>query len=160
MAVFLMHKQLGAVYRYALMVLLVSVVDKAERVGIRADYYCPVYFLERERQDLYTRINERVDKMLKDGLEKEVRSLKRIRLSQTAKMALGLSHIKNCMDGSWSREEAVESLKRDTRRYAKRQLSWFRHEKGVVPVPVAPSDSPKKTASVILERWKKEMASG
>jgi len=123
---------------------------KSERSGIRERFYCPVFFLERGREDLYARIEYRVDEMVKKGLVREVERALKKDLSQTASMALGIREIQ----GS-PLKEAVVLLKQHTRNYAKRQLSWFRHEKGVVPVPVGKDESPKVTAQKILERWER-----
>ncbi len=84
-------------------------------------------FHSRER--LYERIDRRVDKMLKDGLLDEARSLfERGLLSPetTAGQAIGYKELRGYLDGECSLEEAVESLKLASRRYAKRQLTWFR----------------------------------
>lgn len=90
--------------------------------------YRPLYVgLTRDRQELYQRINERVDLMLEQGLIAEVSSLlSRYPEQPTALQALGYKEIASYLRGELSLESAVELLKRDTRRYAKRQLSWFR----------------------------------
>jgi len=126
---------------------------KTERKGIREDFHCPVFFLERDRTDLYARVEKRVDAMLRQGLEKEVRRAMKKNLSMTASGALGIKELAGYIEGRTSKEEAVLLLKQHTRNYAKRQLSWFRHEKGVVPVVVASSEKPKDTAKKILALW-------
>ena len=95
--------------------------------------YDPLYVgLTRERQELYERINRRVDLMLEQGLVEEVAGLLEKYPSQpTALQALGYKEIAMYLRGEMSLEEAVELLKRDTRRYAKRQLSWFRRNKRI-----------------------------
>ncbi len=122
----------------------------ANRKGIRALYNCPIFFLNRDRQDLYERVNRRVDKMIQEGLVAEAKSLSRKRLSLTAQMALGVREMEAYLEGKLSLEEARELLKKNTRNYAKRQLSWFRHEKGVENIPVAADESPKIIAHKIL----------
>ncbi len=84
---------------------------------------CLVY---RDRQKLYDRINRRVDKMLEDGLLDEARDFYNHSFGKTASAAIGIKEFKPYFDGLVSLEEAVEKLKRETRRYAKRQLTWFR----------------------------------
>ena len=69
-------------------------------------------------------------------------------------MALGVREIRVYLDGQHSLKEATELLKKNTRNYAKRQLSWFRHEKGVENIPVAEDDTPKVIASKVLDRFK------
>lgn len=132
---------------------------QTDRRGIRGDYHCPVFFLERDRADLYARIERRVDAMVKQGLVKEVERALKKKLSPTASMALGIREIGAYLNGNAgaqraaSLHEAIASLKQHTRNYAKRQLSWFRHEKGVVGVGVAPDEKPKETARKILGLW-------
>ncbi|MDR2686597.1 MAG: tRNA (adenosine(37)-N6)-dimethylallyltransferase MiaA [Oscillospiraceae bacterium] len=79
----------------------------------------------RERQHLYDRIDQRVDQMLAAGLEEEAR-LWRQNESATAAQAIGYKELEPYFQGRCTLEAAVENLKRETRRYAKRQLSWFR----------------------------------
>lgn len=83
-------------------------------------------FLIRDREDLYERINERVNTMFRDGVEKEVRALTNV--GPTAASALGLQEIRQLLAGQISREECIAKIQQATRRYAKRQLTWFRHQ--------------------------------
>jgi tRNA dimethylallyltransferase len=82
--------------------------------------------LLRNRDDLYQRINERVNAMFGDGVEEEVRALQGI--GPTAASALGLKEIRALIAGQISREECIAKIQQATRRYAKRQLTWFRHQ--------------------------------
>ncbi|HHY19773.1 MAG TPA: tRNA (adenosine(37)-N6)-dimethylallyltransferase MiaA [Firmicutes bacterium] len=86
-----------------------------------------------ERQILYNRIDARVDKMLNNGLLEEVTALYENGLSSnsTAYQALGYKEMIWYLKGLVTMDEAVRILKRDTRRYAKRQLSWFRRDKRI-----------------------------
>lgn len=120
------------------------------RTGIRGQYDCRIFFLDRDRQDLYERVNRRVDRMLRAGLVREVKKLSRKRLSQTAQMALGVREISSYLEGKLSLAETKELLKKNTRHYAKRQIAWFRHEQGVQNVAVVAGDTPKITADKIL----------
>lgn len=79
----------------------------------------------RDRENLYCRINERVDHMLENGLLSEAKAFLAQESGQTAKMAIGYKELKPYFDGQCTLSEAVEKLKRETRRYAKRQLTWF-----------------------------------
>lgn len=88
--------------------------------------------LTAENRDvLYDRINRRVDIMLDDGLIEEAKTFSSSEKSSTAKQAIGYKELKGFFDGSISLEEATENLKRETRRYAKRQLTWFRRNKNI-----------------------------
>lgn len=89
---------------------------------------CLVY---RDRQKLYDRINLRVDKMLEDGLIDEARNFYDHSFGKTASAAIGIKEFKPYFDGLTTLEEATEKLKRETRRYSKRQLTWFRRCKNI-----------------------------
>ena len=127
--------------------------QKHNREGIRDQFFHRIYFLDRDRSDLYQRIDRRVDGMMKDGLLAEVKRLQKKTLSQTAMMALGFREMGAYLEGKTTLPEAVELLKKNTRNYAKRQLSWFRHEREVRTVPVAPNDTAKLVAEKILQDW-------
>jgi tRNA dimethylallyltransferase len=80
--------------------------------------------LNSDREELYQRINLRVDEMVKNGLFEEVESLKTYQ-HLNALNTVGYSEIFDFLDGKCSREEAIEKIKQNTRRFAKRQLTWF-----------------------------------
>lgn len=84
--------------------------------------------LDLDRQVLYDRINRRVEQMIAEGLLEEVKSLLGQGLSEDLRpmQSLGYRHMIDFLKGRLSWDSAVETLKRDTRRYAKRQLTWFR----------------------------------
>lgn len=84
--------------------------------------------LNRDREELYQRINQRVDQMMEDGLLDEVRSLQDKR-SNNALNTVGYKEMFTYLDGTWSLEEAVERMKGNTRRYARKQLTWFKRDK-------------------------------
>ena len=125
--------------------------QKPNRKGIRGEFDCKISFLDCDRAALYERINRRVDKMLKEGLVEEVRKIRKKKLSQTAGMALGIREIGAYLDKKIPLKEAAELLRKNTRNYAKRQIAWFRHEKGVTFVPVLPNDSAKHVTAVIAD---------
>jgi tRNA dimethylallyltransferase len=87
--------------------------------------------LTADRAWLYERINQRVDRMIEQGLVDEVKRLLRqgYHKNLTAMQAIGYKEIIDYLEGRMSLEEAIEEVKRGTRRFAKRQLSWFRREK-------------------------------
>ena len=84
-----------------------------------------------DRQVLYDRINRRVDQMLEQGLVEEARRVLAQPNSKTALQAIGYKELQPYFEGEISLEQAAESLKQETRRYAKRQLTWFRREKKI-----------------------------
>ena len=96
-------------------------------------YNYAYFVLTDERGRLYERIDRRVDLMMEQGLLDEVRYLKErgVRKDSTAMQGLGYKEILDYLDGTCSLEEAVYVLKRDTRHFAKRQITWFRREREV-----------------------------
>lgn len=84
----------------------------------------------KDRQKLYDRINKRVDLMLEAGLENEARQMLG-KQGLTARQAIGHKELQLYIDGKITLDEATENLKRETRRYAKRQLTWFRRNENI-----------------------------
>lgn len=96
-------------------------------------YNYKVFAIDMDRNTLYDRINKRVDIMLENGLIEEVKNIcKKYNKYPTAMQALGYKEIKEYLDGILSKEEAIEKIKQETRRYAKRQLTWFRKNKQTI----------------------------
>lgn len=87
-------------------------------------------FLTRNREELYERINKRVDIMIQKGLVEEAKKVYNNYENSLYKIsAIGYKELFNYFDGKVSLEEAIEDIKRESRRYAKRQMTWFRKEK-------------------------------
>ena len=86
--------------------------------------------LNRPREELYERINQRVDQMMADGLLDEVRSLYPQR-HLNALNTVGYKELFDYIDGRWSLEEAVERIKGNTRRYARKQLTWYKKDEQI-----------------------------
>ncbi len=86
--------------------------------------------LNRPREELYERINSRVDQMMADGLLEEARRLYP-RRELNALNTVGYKEMFAYLDGTWSLDEAVERLKGNTRRYARKQLTWFKKDPDV-----------------------------
>ena len=105
---------------------------KTESEGISGKYDCRMFGLDIPRKTLYARIDSAVEEMFKEGLVDEVKRLKRRKLSLTAEKALGVREVSAFLNGEISLEQAKEQLKKNTRRYAKRQLTWFRGDKRVM----------------------------
>ena len=85
----------------------------------------------KDRENLYNRINKRVDIMLENGLLDEAKTLFLSDASSTAVASIGCKEIKPYLDGEKTLDECVEKLKMSTRRYAKRQLTWFRRNENI-----------------------------
>ena len=84
-----------------------------------------------DREALYTKINLRVDQMFRRGLLKEVERIKNLPLSRSAKTLIGIPEILSAINGGHSLLQCKELMKQNTRRFAKRQLTWFRREKRI-----------------------------
>ena len=90
--------------------------------------------ITRDRDELYDRINRRVDIMVEEGLFKEVEDLLEMGLREEdiSMKGIGYKEIIAYFDGLYTMEEAIDKIKQNTRHLAKRQLTWFRREKEVV----------------------------
>ena len=97
-------------------------------------YRFAYFVLNDEREHLYERINQRVDQMLRDGLVEEVQALKDkgYKAGDVSMQGLGYKEILAYLNGKVSLSEAVYQIKRDTRHFAKRQITWFKREKDVI----------------------------
>lgn len=95
-----------------------------------AHYLAYLWAIDLPREELYRRIDERVDAMFALGLVDEVRGLaeRGLAATHTARQAIGYKEVLDALEGAISLDEAREAVKARTRRYAKRQLSWFRHD--------------------------------
>ena len=99
--------------------------------GLKDRYKIKIFGLIRPREEVYSRIDARVDTMFCRGAVGEVKRLRRMRLSKTAGVVLGFNEISGYLDGDYSLDEAKDILKMNTRRFAKRQLTWFRADKRI-----------------------------
>ena len=99
----------------------------------KSPYHFFYYVLNTDREILYNRIEKRVDQMVKEGLIEEVESLANMGCNRNmvSMQGLGYKEILDYLEGKCSLEEAIYTLKRDTRHFAKRQITWFKREKNV-----------------------------
>ena len=111
----------------------ISVHNQEERTK-ESPYDFLYYVVNTERPVLYARIDRRVDQMMENGLVEEVQTLKSMgcHRGQTSMQGLGYKEILDYLDGRCTLDEAVYVLKRDTRHFAKRQLTWFKRERDVI----------------------------
>lgn len=87
------------------------------------------FWLDRERTTLYANIDKRVLQMVEDGWKEEVEALlERVPLDAPAWQSLGYKEWISCIQGKMSEKEVIETVQQGTRRYAKRQITWFRHQ--------------------------------
>lgn len=111
----------------------ITITAKQQRSREQPSPYkaCIIGIDYRDRQTLYDRIDRRVDQMMEQGLLEEARYALGIELSPTAAQAIGYKEFRGYFAGTETLEQALELLKRQSRRYAKRQLTWFRREKDI-----------------------------
>jgi tRNA dimethylallyltransferase len=101
------------------------------RVGLENKYDIRILGLDIPRVVLDHKINKRVEKMFKQGLVKEVKKLLKLKLSRTSRYAIGIGEVKGYLDGFYGLKEAKELIKKNTRHYARRQMTWFRKDKRI-----------------------------
>lgn len=102
--------------------------DFSNDLKLNEKYEPIIVVLNRDREHLYRRINKRVDIMISQGLEDEVKTLLNMGYSSdlVSMQGIGYKEIIKYLNNEYTYEEAIEIIKRDSRRYAKRQLTWFR----------------------------------
>jgi tRNA dimethylallyltransferase len=122
---------------------------KRQRKGLSEKYRIKIFCLDMDRSRLYLRINRRVEKMFSQGLVKEVKKLLKERLKQTASSCIGIKELKGYFAGNYDLEEAKRLIKRNTRRYAKRQLTWFRKDKRIKWINLKGRENPNEVANRI-----------
>ena len=105
-----------------------SILGFRSNKKVKRDFKIIKIGLELAKEELHANINSRVDKMIKDGLVDEVRLLRSYR-DVNALQTVGYSEIFEHLDGEISLEAAIEKIKRNTRQYAKRQLTWFKKDR-------------------------------
>jgi len=117
--------------------------------------------LRKRRDSLYRSINERVDRMIEEGLVEEVKALlgKGYSKDLPSMQGLGYRQIIGYLNGEYSREEAVRLIKRDTRRFARRQLNWFKKDKRIIWLDVGEYSSVGQISDKILEILQKRIHS-
>ncbi|HHY82806.1 MAG TPA: tRNA (adenosine(37)-N6)-dimethylallyltransferase MiaA [Clostridiales bacterium] len=125
-----------------------------------SDYHLLLYGLTMDRQKLYERINLRVDRMMKAGLVEEVKGLleRGYTKNLVSMQGLGYKEIIAYHEGLATLEEAVEILKRDTRRFAKRQLTWFKRESRIEWLDMDRQDSLPAIAEQLVMDIKEKLS--
>jgi len=122
------------------------------REGLGKKYKVVMLGLNMDREDLYKRIDERVDEMFARGLVAEVKKILRSKISKTAYCAIGIKEVQGYLNKEYGLERARYLMKLNTRHYAKRQLTWFRKDKRISWIKVQTEENPQRIANKI---WKK-----
>ena len=112
-------------------------------------YYC----LIDDRKKIYSRIDRRVDRMIEDGLEAEVKRLLDMGYGRQMQSMLGIGYkeMADCLSGEITFEDAVAYIKRETRHYAKKQLTWFKRERDIEYINIMDYNCPADIADMIAQ---------
>lgn len=123
---------------------------KTEIEGLEKKYDFRIFGIDRDRRELYQRIDQRVEQMFEAGFLDEVKTLLSKQISNTAGQALGIKQISEYLNDKSTLDTAKELVKRDSRRFAKRQLTWFRQEKDIIWIPANNETIPQEIAEKII----------
>jgi len=127
-------------------------ISEHQSIKTESEYNTIKFVIKYNREELYDRINKRVDIMMRDGLFEETRALySRKMLGKTSSAAIGYKELISCMEGKISYDEAVELIKQSTRRYAKRQITWFKRNDDIIYLE--PDDTIIDTASGYIKEF-------
>ena len=108
-----------------------------------------IFALNRPREELYRRSDERVEAMFADGLVDEVKKVSALALSLTAQKIIGIPEVTGYLNGTYDIERAKYLMKLNTRHYIKRQLTWFRRDKRITWIEVPADQTPDQVADII-----------
>ena len=123
---------------------------ESRRNGPEFEYI--LFGITMDREKLYERINKRVDIMIQNGLIQEVKTLlDKYKEFPTAMQGLGYKEVVEYLNGNYTEEEMIEKIKMETRRYAKRQLTWFRKYKNIIWIDGL--DDIQNNIKIILEEY-------
>ena len=136
----------------------ISLHNRREREK-ESPYNFLYYVVNTERSILYERIERRIDMMMADGLVEEVQALKNMGCTRNlvSMQGLGYKEILDYLNGECTLEEAIYILKRDTRHFAKRQITWFKRERDVrwLNLPDYDNDTARVTAKIVADAKEK-----
>lgn len=119
--------------------------------GLWNKYDITVFGLNGAREMIYDQINKRVDVMFEAGLIEEIKRIDGITLSPSASGIIGIREVRGYLKGEYGLDTAKDLMKQNTRRFAKRQLTWFRKEKRVNWLEVTPDTEKKEIVKMIRE---------
>lgn len=123
---------------------------ESRKNGPKYDYL--VFGINMDREKLYERINKRVDIMIQNGLIEEVKGIvEKYKKFPTAMQGLGYKEVVEFLNGNMSKEEMIDTIKMETRRYAKRQLTWFRRYENITWLDGL--DDVQKNVDIIWEEY-------
>ncbi len=122
-----------------------------KREGLWGKMPIKIFGLNRPREELYRRVEVRVDEMFTKGLVDEVQKVASLTLSQTAGKIIGIPEVLGYLKGEYDLERAKYLIKLNTRHYVKRQLTWFRREKRLTWIDIDAQQSAVEVANIIVD---------
>lgn len=125
-----------------------------DRQGLWGKYEICLFALNRDRQELYDRINARVEQMFDDGIVDEIKGIEEDWWGKTAQKIIGVQEVRGFLRGEYDLEETKAKIKLNTRHLAKRQLTWFRHEKRLHWITLSSEDTAESIAYSMTGEWK------
>ena len=127
--------------------------QEAESKKKKKPYDYKIFAIDMDRKQLYERINKRVDMMIDQGLIEEVEKiLKKYNTFPTAMQGLGYKEVVKYINNEYTKEEMIEKIKMESRRYAKRQITWFKRNKDIIWLN---SSDKEKQMMEVLSKWMK-----
>ena len=127
--------------------------QEAESIKKEKQYDYKIIAIDMDRKQLYERINKRVDMMIDQGLIEEVEKiLKKYNTFPTAMQGLGYKEVVKYINNEYTKEEMIEKIKMESRRYAKRQITWFKRNKDIIWLN---SSDKEKQMMEVLSKWMK-----
>lgn len=136
----------------------ISLLQK-QRSGIADKYDVRIFCFNMPRDKLYQRIEQRVDEMSAKGLIKEVKALLKLKLSKTARCAIGIKELQGYFNGEYDLAEARKQMIHNTCLYAKRQLTWFRKDKRIEWIEIKEEEKTEEIAERIIKYYGKSLVS-
>jgi len=124
-----------------------------KREGLWGTRPIQIFALNRPREELYQRVEARIDAMFEKGLVEEIRAIASLPLSQTAQKLIGIPEVMGYLKDEYELERAKYLMKLNTRHYVKRQLTWFRRDKRLTWIDMAPGQSNQEIVGIIKESF-------
>ncbi|MBF0570554.1 MAG: tRNA (adenosine(37)-N6)-dimethylallyltransferase MiaA [Candidatus Omnitrophica bacterium] len=121
-----------------------------KREGLWGKTPIKIFALNRPREELYQRVQGRVEDMFAKGLVEEIRKVSELPLSNTARKIIGIPEVMGYLKGEHDLERAKYLMKLNTRHYVKRQLTWFRRDKRLTWIDIASNQSAGQVAEIIM----------
>jgi len=120
-----------------------------KRDGLWGKIPIKIFALNRPREELYQRVEARIEDMFAKGLVEEVKRVSALPMSITARKLIGIPEVMGYLNGEYDLERAKYLMKLNTRHYVKRQLTWFRKEKRLTWIDIAPNQSAAEIADIM-----------